>query len=45
MLLATLKFVAFLWLGALAAGITLLALLCLGDRLTRAILQRFPGQR
>lgn len=45
MLLATLKFVAFLWLGVLAAGITLLALLCLGDLLTRAILQRLPGRR
>jgi len=45
MLLATLKFIAFLWLGVLAAGITLLALPCLGDLLTRAILQRFPGRR
>jgi len=44
-LLTTLKFVAFLWLGGLAAGITLLTVLYLGDLLTRVIQQRFPGRR
>ena len=45
MLLTTVKFVAFLWFGTLAAGITLLAVLYLVDLLVRVIRQRFPRRR
>ena len=41
----TLKFVAFLWLGLLAAGVVLLAVLCLIDLVARVIRQRFPRRR
>jgi hypothetical protein len=44
-LLTTLKFVAFLWFGVLAAGIALLAVLHLVDLLVRVIRQRFPRRR
>jgi hypothetical protein len=44
-LLTTLKFVAFLWFGALAAGITLLAVLSLVDLLVRVVRQRLPRRR
>jgi hypothetical protein len=44
-LLMTVKFIAFLWFGALAAGITLLAVLYLVDLLVHVIRQRFPRRR
>jgi hypothetical protein len=45
LLLTTFKFVAFLWLGVLAAGITFLATLYFIDMLARVIRQMLARRR
>jgi hypothetical protein len=45
MLLTTLKFVAFMWLGVLVAGVILLAVGCLFHVSVRVIRQRLARRR
>jgi hypothetical protein len=45
MLLTTLKFVAFIWVSLLIAGLTFLAMVYLFDLLARTIRQRFARRR